>query len=162
MARWLGRDEMDGLPGITTVAAFTDDFVAAMFDLRRDEELIPERLEQKGLTRQALLARRCMEELRRMRGVRLAAPDEDALRAAQRGIADLYDNAYQWRPSDGAIGERRAGKSMRQYIKSWITEWDIERLYGERATIESGTIPTDYTESTELEQAPAPAEGDGE
>jgi len=162
LARWLGRDETDGLPGITTVAAFTDDFVAAMFDLRRDEELIPERLELKGLTRQALVARRCMEELRRMRGVRLAAPDEDALRAAQGRIADLYDNAYQWRPSARAIGERRAGKSMRQYIKSWITEWDIERLYGERATIESGTIPTDYIESTELEQAPAPADGDGE
>jgi P-loop Domain of unknown function (DUF2791) len=162
LARWLGRDEMDALPGITTVAAFTDDFVAAMFDLRRDEELIPERLEQKGLARQALVARRCMEELRRMRGVRLAAPDEDALRAAQARIADLYHDAYQWRPSALAIGERRAGKSMRQYIKSWITEWDIERLYGVRMTIEAGTISTDYTESAELEQAPAPAEGDEE
>ena len=41
LARWLGRDEMDGLPGITTVAAFTDDFVAAMFDQKRDEERDP-------------------------------------------------------------------------------------------------------------------------
>ena len=162
LARWLGRDEMDGLPGIATVAAFTDDFVAAMFDLRRDEELIPEKLEQKGLAHQAFVARRCMEELRRMRGVRLTAPDEDALRAAQGQIADLYHNAYQWRPSALAIGDRRAGKSMRQYIKSWITEWDIERLYGERTTIEAETIPTDYTEATELEQAPAAAEGDEE
>ena len=42
---------------------------------------------------------------------------------------------------------------MRQYIKSWITEWDIERLYGERTTIEAETIRTDYTESAELQQA---------
>jgi P-loop Domain of unknown function (DUF2791) len=48
LARWLGRDETDGLPGITTVAAFTDDFVAAMFDQKRDEEVIPQALEQRG------------------------------------------------------------------------------------------------------------------
>ncbi len=158
LARWLGRDETDGLPGITTVAAFTDDFVSAMFDNRRDEELIPQALERKGLERQAVLAKRCMEELRRMRGVRLAPPDESALSAAQSRIADLYRDAYQWRPSDLAIGERLAGKSMRQYIKSWITEWDIARLYGERTTIEAQTIRTDYTESAELEKV-APAAG---
>ena len=28
LARWLGWDDMDGLPGITTVAAFTDDYVS--------------------------------------------------------------------------------------------------------------------------------------
>ncbi len=156
LARWLGRDDLDGLPGVTTVAAFTDDFVAAMFDDRRDEELIPQALEQKGLARQAVMARRCIEELRRTRGVRLAPPDESALSAAQSRIADLYYDAYQWRPSGLAIGERLAGKSMRQYIKSWITEWDIERLYGEQTTIEAETIRTDYTESAELQQA-APA-----
>src|SRR5271157_3751853 len=153
LARWLGRDEIDGLPGITTVAAFTDDFAAEMFDNRRDEELIPQALEKKGLARQADLAKRCMEQLRRMRGVRLASPDDSALGAAQNRIADLYYDAYQWRPSGLAIGDRLAGKSMRQYIKSWITEWDIERLYGERTTTEAQTIQTDYTESAELEQA---------
>jgi hypothetical protein len=162
LARWLGRDETDGLPGITTVAAFTDDFVAAMFDQKRDEEVIPQALEQRGLAPQAIVAKRCMEELRRMRGVRLAPPDESALRAAQSRIADLYYDAYQWRPSGLAIGERLVGKSMRQYIKSWITEWDIERLYGERSTIEVEPIPTDYTPSTELQQAAPATDADEE
>src|SRR5271166_4147455 len=162
LARWLGWDEIDGLPGIATVAAFTDDFVAEMFDNRRDEELIPQALEKKGLTRPTDLARRCMEQLRRMRGVRLAPPDEPALLAAQSRIADLYYDAYQWRPSSLAIGDRLAGKSMRQYIKSWITEWDIERLYGERATIEAQAIQTDYTESPELQHIASAADGDEE
>ena len=162
LARWLGRDEMDGLPGITTVAAFTDDFVDEMFDRRRDEERIPQTLEQKGLMRQAVMAKRCMEELKQMRGVRLQPPDESALSAAQSRIADLYFHAYQWRPSGLAIGERLAGKSMRQYIKSWITEWDIERLYGERTTTEAQTIHTDYTESAELQQAAPAADADEE
>ncbi len=162
LTRWLGWDELDGLPGVTAVAAFTDDFVAAMFDNRRDEERIPQTLELKGLARQAVLAKRCMEELRRMRGVRLAPPDESALSAAQSHIADLYDDAYQWRPSGLAIGERLAGKSMRQYIRSWITEWDIERLYGERTTIEAQTIETHYTESAELQQAAPATDADEE
>src|SRR5271166_3295882 len=153
LGRWLGWDEMDSLLGITTVAAFTDDYVSRMFDDRRDEELVPQTLEQKGLTHQAVLAKRCMEQLRRIRGVRLVPPDESALGAAQSRIADLYYDAYQWRPSGVAIGERLAGKSMRQYIKSWITEWDIERLFGERTTTEAQTIQTDYSESAELEQA---------
>ncbi len=156
LARWLGWDDLDALPGIPTTAAFTDDFVAEMFDNRRDEELIPQALEKKGLARQADLAKRCMEQLRRMRGVRLAPPDGSVLHAAQSRIADLYYDAYQWRPSGLAIGERLARNSMRQYIKSWITEWDIERLYGERTTIEAETIQTNYTESAEMQQA-APA-----
>ncbi len=156
LGRWLGWDEMDSLPGITTVAAFTDDYVSRMFDDRRDEELVPQTLEQKGLTRQAALARLCMKELRRMAGISLKPPDEPALSAAQGRIADLYHDAYQWRPSFAAIGERLGSKSMRQYIKSWITEWDIERLFGERAKIDVETIKIDYRESTELEQA-APA-----
>jgi hypothetical protein len=51
---------------------------------------------------------------------------------------------------------------MRQYIKSWITEWDIERLYGERSTIEVEPIPTDYTPSTELQQAAPATDADEE
>jgi hypothetical protein len=49
---------------------------------------------------------------------------------------------------------------MRQYVKSWITIWDIERLYGEAPQIEAGTIPTDYTESSDIEQSSAAGEQD--
>jgi hypothetical protein len=156
LARWLGWDEMDSLPGIATVAAFTDDYVSRMFDDRRDEEWVPQALEQKGLARQAVLAGLCMRELRRMRGVRLQPPDEPALRAAQGRIAGLYHNAYRWRPSVLALGERLGSKSMRQYIKSWITEWDVERLFGEDAEIDIETINIVYEENSEIE-LPLPA-----
>lgn len=164
LERWLGRDESQGLPGITTVAAFTDDYVSQMFDdpKRRDEELIPKVLEQKGLARQAALSGAFMQELRRGRGVRLAVPDQAALASAQARISELYHAAYDWRPTDMTIGERRATNSFRQYIKSWITRWDIERLYHERPAIESSTIKTDYTENMELEQAGPDAGADEE
>ena len=44
---------------------------------------------------------------------------------------------------------------MRQYVKSWITTWDIMRLYGETPVIRTETIATDYTESSEIEEAVA-------
>jgi hypothetical protein len=49
-----------------------------------------------------------------------------------------------------------------KYIKSWITQWDIERLYGERPAIEARTLQTDYTESAELERAAPAADTDEE
>ncbi len=158
LARWLGRDAGDALPGIVAVAAFTDDYVSEMFDRRRDDEFIPQALERKGLMRQAVQARDCMAQMRRAPGVRLVAPDDFDLSAAQGRIAELYFDAYRRRPMSLAIGERLAGKSMRQYIKSWITEWDMERLFGESAHIAIKPTPTDYTESAELDQAPSAAD----
>jgi hypothetical protein len=46
-----------------------------------------------------------------------------------------------------------AGKSVRQYVKSWITIWDIMRLYGETSVISSETMAIDYTESSDVEDA---------
>ena len=43
---------------------------------------------------------------------------------------------------------------MREYIKAWVTAWDILRLYGERDEIETETLTSDYTENKDLERAP--------
>ncbi|HXZ17849.1 MAG TPA: BREX system ATP-binding domain-containing protein [Roseiarcus sp.] len=159
LAGWFGRADTDAFAGIVTVAAFTDDYIDQMFDTRRDEERIAPALEQKGLVSQALLAGRLMSEMRSMPGVRLSAPDEEARRDAQKRIGDLYSVAYKWTPPPLAI-TRSAQYSMRQHIKSWITEWDIERLFGERPNIEVKSTPTDYTPSEDLEHAPAVVDDD--
>jgi hypothetical protein len=87
------------------------------------------------------------------RQFRLSAPDEAKLQRSRDKIAALYNDAYGWMPPRIEIGERLAGKSMRQYIKSWITTWDILRLYGEVPVITGETIAIDYTESSEIERA---------
>ena len=53
-----------------------------------------------------------------------------------------------------ALGEKRANKTIREYIKSWITEWDIRRLYGATDEIETTPVVTDYTENKDLERSP--------
>jgi hypothetical protein len=159
LVRWLGLKPEGPISGITTIAAITDDFPDQMFDQRRDDELIPPRLEGRGLVAQAAMARSGIDWLKR-RQSRLNPPDEAGLRRSLDKISGLYRDAYGWTPPNIEIGERLAGKSMRQYVKSWITSWDMERLYGETPQIEAETIPIDYSESSDIEQAPASGDED--
>jgi hypothetical protein len=154
LARWLGSDKEECIPGVVAVAAVTDDFPDQLFHQRSDDERIPPLLETRGLLRQAAMARSGMARLGRRRH-RLRAPDEAGLRRSFDKIASFYREAYDWMPPEIGIGERLAGKSMRQYVKSWITSWDIMRLYGETPVIKTETIATDYTESSEIEEAVA-------
>jgi P-loop Domain of unknown function (DUF2791) len=151
---WLGSDKEERIPGVVTVVAVTDDFPDQMFQQRRDDERIPPLLETRGLLRQAAMARRGIAWLER-RQSRLSAPDEAGLRHSLDKIAALYRDAYDWTPPQIEIGQRLAGKFMRQYVKSWITTWDIMRLYGEAPVISTGMMAIDYTESSEIEAAGA-------
>ncbi len=151
LARWLGSDKEERVPGVVTVAALTDDFPDQMFDQRQDDERIPPLLETRGLLHQAAMARSGIAWLER-RQSRLRAPDEAALRRSLDKIAGLYREAYDWTPPQIEIGERLAGKPMRQYVKSWITTWDIMRLYGDTSVISAETMAIDYTENSEIEE----------
>src|SRR5207244_5163653 len=55
LARWLGSDKEEQIPGGLTVVAITDDFPDQMFHQRRDDERIPPLLEQRGLLGQAAM-----------------------------------------------------------------------------------------------------------
>jgi hypothetical protein len=153
LVRWLGLDKEKQIPGVITVAAITDDFAEEMFHRRRDDELIPPRLRDRGLLREAEMAATGITWLQRGQ-TQLKPPDEVGLRQSLDKISRFYRDAYEWNPPSIDVGERLAGKSMRQYVKSWITSWDMERLYGEMPGIEVDTIPIDYTESSDIEQAP--------
>ena len=152
LARWLGSDREQRIPGVVTVAAITDDFPDQMFHERRDDERIPPLLETRGLLRQAAMARSGIAWLERRRS-HLNAADEAGLRRSLEKIGALYRDAYDWTPPKIEIGERLAGKSVRQYVKSWITTWDIMRLYGEMPVISTETLSIDYTEGGAVEDA---------
>jgi P-loop Domain of unknown function (DUF2791) len=162
LARWLGLDKEEAIPGVVAVAAVTSDFFDEMFDQKHDDELIAPRLEQRGLLRQAAVAGDCIARLKQRQLRRLKRPEEDeaGLHRSLEKVSGLYRDAYGWTPREIGVGESATTKWMRQYVKSWITTWDMERLYGETPRIETGTIPIDYTESSEIEQAPASTDED--
>jgi hypothetical protein len=157
LARWLGLEKGEEIPGLLTVAAVTSDFHDEMFNRRRDDELIPPRLEERGMQRQAVMARKGIEWLERHQSA-LNPPTEAALGRSLEKIARLYHDVYGWAPPATAVGQVLASTSMRQHVKSWITIWDIERLYGVTPRIEADTIAIDYSESTDIEQATVSAD----
>jgi hypothetical protein len=163
LCRWLGLSDKVRVPGIVSVCAITDDFVDEVINNKRDDELVPQRLEAKGLIQEAELAKIAMRTLEAEK-LALSPPSETTLRDSLMRVSELYRKAYNWVPPETNIGQRLSGRTMRQYIKSWITAWDIERLYGERPEIAMESLEMNYAENTDFERAPEndePAEGDG-
>lgn len=133
MASWLGLDD-EGIPGCLAVGAITDDFVDAVLigrdDLRRIEPILG------AETADAKRARAAMDFIvRQAKEHRLAPPREDELRQYLNRVVELYEAAYG-RRSSVDLGERRVGKTLREYIKGWITQLDIGRLYGQPTDLE--------------------------
>jgi hypothetical protein len=50
---------------------------------------------------------------------------------------------------------------VRQYIKGWITHWDLQRLGGQAGRLVSGTIASNYTEDASLEDPPSADDAPG-
>ena len=60
----------------------------------------------------------------------------------------LYSAAYTWPTPPLPPAERTSSRTMRQYIRGWITQWDLRRLDGSEIRLISGSIASDYTENT--------------
>ena len=156
LARWLGLDETEKVPGVVTVAAITDDFTDAVINSRRDDEQVPLKLVNRNERRASERARRGIEFLERSTAI-LRVPNQQQLQACLDKVRGLYHQAYGWQADDIDIGPLAATKSMRQHIKSWITTWDLERLYrAHRPEIETTDLPSNYEETREIEPTPEP------
>jgi hypothetical protein len=161
LCRWLNLDSSVAVPGLVSVAAITDDYKAQVLELRLDQEKVPALLRAKGLEHHLRLAEIAML-LIEGQATHLSPPDEERLHRSLDRVRHLYAESYGWPAYGGEIGERRAGRTMREYIKAWVTAWDIYRLYGARDEIDTETIASDYSENTDLEHAPADEPADGE
>jgi hypothetical protein len=85
----------------------------------------------------------------------------EALTATHARVRDLYAGAYGWTPPDGAPQVRERSHRMREYVRSWITEWDLRRLDpGYSPDIETETFVPSFEEHPELERSSEPHEAD--
>jgi len=154
LARWLGYAPEVATPGLVGVASITSDFTDVMLDQKRDGEKLPTLLESKGLEPQASLARIAIETLSREQHL-LAQPTAEMIQRTLDRVRSLYDESYEWSPAPHSAQGGSAQITMRYHIKSWITDWDIQRLYGRSTTIETEPLQTEgYEENKLLEQAP--------
>ena len=152
LAAWLGLDGKRRFPGIVSAYAITDDFVAAVINARLDTEKVPERLTLKGRAADAALALSGIRHIERtVLQHRLLPPTPDDLAACHDKVQRLYSAAYAWPAPPLPAAERTSSRTMRQYIKGWITQWDLLRVVGGvGGALVDDRIASNYTEDVTL------------
>jgi hypothetical protein len=158
---WLGLDPSHRYPGVATVYAITDDFVAAVIDQRQDDEKLAERLRLKGRAAEAALAVAAIHHIETtVRQCRLRPPGLEELKRSCLRLREIYEAAHDWLTPALPPAERTATRTMRQHIKSWITQWDLQRLTGAGVAIVEETLRANYEENEGLTQSSSDEPGD--
>lgn len=168
LARWVGNDG-GRVPGFTVVATITDDFDIEVLQEKGDASRIGERLRAKGGDDAALLAAHAEIGMRIIERDKLPLipPTEATLLDTFVRVRAVYREAYTWDPPELDVPSHGITARMRTFIRRWINEWDLRRLYpGLSVSIEEdeAEVGTDYAEDTSLEresEAEAPATSDG-
>ncbi len=91
---------------------------------------------------------------------RLLPPTPDNLAACHDKAQRLYSAAYDWPAPPLPSAERTSSRTMRQYIKGWITQWDLRRLEGLNVRLVSHGISSNYIEDTAFGEPPALDDGE--
>jgi hypothetical protein len=146
-----------GVP-IVPVLAITDDFTRAVLEEKDDLNKMPLLMRNRpgyGTEDVAGLVGEGMRLLAET-GISLRRPDVNALDEAFAHIAKLYAAAYGWQPPSEGPVRREQSTPLRAYIRRWITEWDLRRIYPDaKIDIQTAEWRTDYTEDPESEEVPS-------
>jgi hypothetical protein len=162
LARWLGRLEASSFAdlgyksGLAAVMALTDDFQSAILDEKGDREKVPQKLRESGSETDLVLSRQAEQGMRLIECERipLVGPYDQLVEEIYHKIRSIHGAAFGWEPPQVPTIERLSSTRMREYVKGWITEWDLKRLDPSRKVeIELTEIRQDYSEDVELEGA---------
>lgn len=153
IARWIGALEDSKFPGMTSVLAITDDFQSAVLDAKEDLRNVTARMRAKNDFVLAAQADEGMKVVQQKR-LPLAQPSSASLRKTYKNVRAIYAAAYGWNPPDIPATKRLTTTRMREYIKGWITEWDLRRLDSEYdPDIEVTELHVHYDEDVDLESS---------
>jgi hypothetical protein len=154
LARWAAKSKSGGFPGIAATFAITTDFDAAVLQDRNDVEIVPGKLRASGVDAEARLASQAEQGMRMIarEPVRLRGPDRAMLERTREEVRALHARAFAWDPPELGEGEVLSTTRIRQYVRRWINEWDLLRLYPDYAphTV-TADMPVDYSIRPELE-----------
>jgi hypothetical protein len=159
IAQWMGSIPNQSIPGIAAVFTITDDYAVEVID-DRDMVKVPEKLMAKGDEKSLLLATLAESGMNSIRKdvIRLVPPNDDTLARSSKRLQDLYETAYGYTPElepDALGGQHR---DMRVYVRRWINNWDLQRIYGDvTLSTQEEEVTTDYAEDKDL-QTEAPDE----
>ena len=156
VARWLGALEDTVCPGISAIVALTDDFQSVVLDEKQDTHKIEQLCQEaeggdgSHLAHAALRGIRLIEQ----ESESLIRPYDPMVDTLYEQLRELHGSAYSWNPPPVSAVEKLSSTRMREYVRGWITEWDLRRLYPEaQLDIEIVDVVQTYEEDQELESA---------
>ena len=156
LARWMGQVTDDRYPGLVFVGTVTADFASVVLDEKEDRDRAAPRLRARGREIDNLAADRAETGMRLLeRGQRmLAEPDDAMLSDLYRQLREIHSGAYDWEAPEIDMGTLPAGRRrIRSFVRRWINEWDLRRLYPEsEPDIEETALEFHYQEDPLLER----------
>ena len=161
LARWLGEIRGESLPGVLTVAAITDDFGLAVLQEKSDRDTIGPRFRNKGTDEYTSLAGRAETGMRLIERsvIPLRPPDAATLERTYGCLRETHGKAYSWEPPEIPTATVSVTRRMRLYVRRWVNEWDLRRLYPgkEVVTEDEQEIKPTYDPDEDLEVPSEPA-----
>lgn len=160
IARWMGALEASSYAdlgyrsGLAAVIALTDDFQSAILEEKGDREKIPIKLQDSQSESNILLATQAEAGMRVIESdrTRLVGPYDRMIDETHEKICTIHATSYGWHPPMVSTVEQFSSTRMREYVKGWITEWDLRRLSPEDTVdLEIQELRQDYTEDEALE-----------
>jgi hypothetical protein len=159
LARWMGQAADEEFPGLVLVGTVTGDFASVVLDQKEDRDKAVPRLRARQRDEDNIAAARAETGIRLIdRGVRaLAEPDDDMLSNLYNRLRTIHSEGYNWTAPEINHGIGQGGRRrIRSFVRRWINEWDLRRLYPEsEPDIEETELTFSYEEDTALEHAPS-------
>ena len=156
LTRWMGQATDEKYPGLVVVGTITADFASVVLDQKEDRDKATPRLRARGREADILAAARAETGMRLLeRGPsQLAEPDDTMLVNLHRQLKDIHSQAYNWEAPDIDLGIGLGGRRrIRSFVRRWINEWDLRRLYPDmEPDMEETPLRFRYEEDRTLEQ----------
>jgi hypothetical protein len=157
LARWMGQAAGEEYPGLVVVGAITDDFAAECLERKHDRDYVGPRLRSRGAEGSDIVAARAEAGMRLIeRGsIPLVSPDKSVLKSAYDKLKEIHSRAYGWTAPEVQWAEVAITRRMRSYVRSWINEWDLKRLYPDAdVEIEEQEVRLNYGEDADMGKEP--------
>jgi len=156
LARWMGQVTDEAYPGLIVVGTVTAPFATEVLVDKEDRDKAVPRLRARQTDEYNIVAARAESGIRIIeRDERiLSEPNDEDLRTTYDRLRNIYTVGYSWPAPEiehgiGRVGRRR----MRSYVRRWINEWDLRRLYPDaQPDIEETEFKISYEEDTVLER----------
>jgi hypothetical protein len=152
LAQLLGHAKGLRIPGLACVATITKDYAGqVLYGRKNDIENVPARME--GTKDEPLrAAAESGMRLIKSRALELRPPTRDQVGHIYQKVHALYSNAYAWEaPEIAGTREYSASTGMRQYVRSWVTVWDLRRLYNYDAQLVAESMAIPYGEDVDFQ-----------